>query len=114
MKQILSPRISFSFADLVFLFFIATLIYAIISLGNRWILNFHPVTEIDLSLSALPYYTLLSGTRGIIAYLVSLGFSLIVGWITAKFSQVEKWVLPLLDVLQSIPVLGFLPGLLLG
>jgi len=46
----------------------------------------------------------------VISYLFALGF----GWVAAKSRAAERLLLPLLDILQSIPVLGFLPGLVLG
>lgn len=69
---------------------------------------------IDLSLSALPGYSLRSLARGLIAYLFSLVFSLIYGYWAAKDKRAERVLIPLLDILQSIPVLGFMPGLILG
>ncbi len=70
--------------------------------------------EIDLSPSALPLYTLLSLSRGFAAYLLSLAFTLTYGTIAAHGKRAEKVMLPLLDIGQGIPVLGFLPGLVLG
>lgn len=104
----------FSFPDLVILFLVATAIYGVVAIGMEWQSDFNPVTQIDLSFSSLPYYTLLSGIRGIAAYAISLVFTLIVGYVAAKNKTLEKIIIPLLDILQSIPVLGFLPGLLLG
>ena len=36
------------------------------------------------------------------------------GIVAAHNPRAERWMLPALDVLQSIPVLGFLPGLVLA
>src|SRR5207247_1529847 len=41
-------------------------------------------------------------------------FTLIYGRIAAYNKRAEKIMVPLLDILQSIPVLGFLPGLVLA
>ncbi|MGD0462345.1 MAG: ABC transporter permease subunit [Tepidisphaeraceae bacterium] len=70
--------------------------------------------EIDLSLWALPKYTMLSLMRGVAAYVLSLIFTLIYGTIAAHNQKAEKVMIPALDILQSIPVLGFLPGLVLA
>ncbi len=70
--------------------------------------------EIDLSPTALPGYTLFSLSRGLAAYLLSLLFTLVVGTAAAHSKRAEKVLIPLLDVGQGIPVLGFLPGLVLG
>ena len=41
-------------------------------------------------------------------------FTLIYGYVAAYNRRAEKIMVPLLDILQSIPVLGFLPGLVLA
>jgi len=103
-----------SMADLLILMVMGTAIYGVVSMGREWQGQFHPVTLISLSFWALPKYALLSAMRGIAAYLISLFFTLTVGYIAAKSKPAEKMIIPLLDILQSIPVLGFLPGLVLG
>ncbi len=114
MQQQIFLKRYFSIPDFAILLLLATIIYGIVAIGREWQTNFHPVTSIDLSIRALPYYTLLSGIRGIGAYFLSLGFTLIVGYIAAKSRIAETIIIPLLDILQSIPVLGFLPGLSIG
>ncbi len=104
----------FNLPDLVILMLIATSIYALFSLGREWRADFHPITEIDLSVWALPKYTIFSGIRGMVAYLLSLAFTLVIGYAAAKSAKAEKIILPLLDILQSLPVTAFLPGLFLG
>jgi NitT/TauT family transport system permease protein len=59
----------------------------------------------------LPQYTFFSLVRGILAYFVSLAFTLVYGYWAAKDLLAQKVLIPLLDILQSIPVLGFMPGL---
>ncbi len=70
--------------------------------------------EIDLSLPALPYYTALSVGRMFAAYLISIVFSLAYGYAAARSKTAEAGLLPLLDVLQSVPILSFLPVAVLG
>ena len=48
-----------------------------------------------------------------IAYVFSLTFTLIYGYWAAHDRAAERVLVPLLDILQSIPVLGFMPGLIL-
>lgn len=103
-----------SVPDLAILLLVSTTIYGVYAISKEWRSEFHPVTQIDLSVWALPYYTLMSGIRGTVAYFISLIFTLIVGYTAANSKQAEKIIIPMLDILQSIPVLGFLPGLLLG
>jgi NitT/TauT family transport system permease protein len=70
--------------------------------------------EISLSLGALPWYSLLSLGRMTAAYILSLAFSLTYGYIAARSRKAEKVMMPLLDVLQSVPILSFLPVVLLS
>ena len=69
---------------------------------------------IDLSPKALPRYTLFSLSRGLFAYALSLSFTLVYGYWAAKDRVAERLLVPLLDILQSIPILGFMPGLVLA
>lgn len=75
---------------------------------------FRQVVQVDLRAAALPRYTLYSFMRGVTALLISYVFALGFGYAAAKSRVAERLLLPLLDILQSIPVLGFLPGLVLG
>ncbi len=70
--------------------------------------------EISLAPSALPWYTLLSITRMAAAYFLSILFSITYGRIAAYNTKAEKFMLPLLDVLQSVPILSFLPVVVLS
>ena len=49
-----------------------------------------------------------------IAYVLSLAFTLVYGYVAAYNPRAERFMIPLLDVLQSIPVLSFLPGVMLA
>lgn len=73
----------------------------------------------------LPYYLLRTTLRMFIALAASMVFSCLFAALTVKYKVAEKVLVPLLDILQSIPVLGFLsitvtmfiamfPGSLLG
>jgi len=70
--------------------------------------------SISLSPVALPGYALFSTLRMAAAYLLSLAFSLAYGYAAARYKTAEKVLIPILDVLQSIPILSFLPVVLLG
>ena len=93
---------------------IAALVAGTVALARRWTAPLRPTVEIDLSPWALPRYTLLSLARGCVAYALSLLFTLIYGTVAAYNRRAERVMIPLLDILQGIPVLGFLPGLVLG
>lgn len=64
---------------------------------------------IRLAPEALPYYALRSLLRMAAAYALSLLFSLTVGYVAATQRWAGAVILPLLDVLQSVPILSFLP-----
>ncbi len=72
------------------------------------------MVEIHLSLWYLPLYTFYSLCRGLVAYLISLSFTLVYAYWAAKDHRAERVLIPILDILQSIPVLAFLPGLVLA
>jgi NitT/TauT family transport system permease protein len=63
---------------------------------------------------ALPAYAGYSLLRIAIAYFLSLAFTLVYGYVAAYNPRAERFMIPLLDVLQSIPVLSFLPGVMLA
>jgi NitT/TauT family transport system permease protein len=87
---------------------------ALLSVGREWTGELRPTVEIDLSASALPRYALFSLSRGLLAYVLSLSFTLVYGYWAAKDRLAERLLVPALDILQSIPVLGFMPGLVLA
>jgi len=99
--------------DVVLLLGITGIVFGLSSLAGEW-RTLRPAVHIDLSLSALPLYTFYSLTRGLIAYSLSLLFTLTYGYWAAKDPIAERVLVPLLDILQSIPVLGFMPGVVLA
>ncbi len=73
-----------------------------------------PAVVISHSVRALPLYAFYSVARIAIAYLLSLIFAVAYGYIAAYNPRVEAWMIAVLDILQSIPVLSFLPGVMLA
>lgn len=69
---------------------------------------------ISLSPQVLPWYALFSITRMGLAYLLSVIFTLFYGYIAASSRRGEQFLIPLLDILQSVPILSFLPLVLLS
>src|SRR5579872_711186 len=67
-----------------------------------------------LSPAVLPYYAALSIARMSAAYVLSLAFTLVYGYKAAFDRNAHRILLPLLDVLQSVPILSFLPVVLLS
>src|SRR5580658_3945099 len=100
--------------DLPILFAAFALFYAVLSMTHYWLTPVGAPTVINLSPSALPKYAMFSVLRIAVAYLCSLAFTLVYGYIAAYNARAEKFMLPLLDTLQSIPVLSFLPGVMLA
>ena len=74
------------------------------------------IAQVDISpsLSALPGYALLSFVRSILALGLSYIFAIVYGSLAANNKSLEKILIPLLDVLQSLPVIAFLPGFVLA
>jgi NitT/TauT family transport system permease protein len=90
------------------------LFYGVVTVGRSWLGPFTPSVEISRSLWALPAYAGYSLLRITIAYFLSLAFTLVYGYVAAYNQRAERFLIPLLDVLQSIPVLSFLPGVMLA
>ena len=90
------------------------LLYTFVVLARYWSGPLTPQVDIDLSWHALPFYAFYSTLRIFVAYLLSLAFTIIYGYIAAYHSRAERFMVPLLDILQSIPVLSFLPGVMLA
>ena len=55
------------------------------------------------------YYLSFSFVRMLSAYAMSLGFSLLYGYFAATNRGAERVMIPILDILQSVPILGFFP-----
>lgn len=103
----------FTWGDAAVILFIAVLLYG----GVRPAFDSLPSLEgphISLEPGALPRYTLLSLERMTAAYALSLLFTLTCGRLAAYNRRAESILMPLLDVLQSVPILSFLPVVLLG
>jgi NitT/TauT family transport system permease protein len=89
-------------------------LFGLLQFAREWKGVPRPAIEIDLSPRALPVYTFFSMVRGLVAYVISLAFTLVYAFWAAKDPRAERLLIPLLDILQSIPVLGFMPGLVLA
>src|ERR1700683_3387534 len=100
--------------DLVVLIVVICLAGALFSFGRQVASPFRREVQIDLHLRSLPKYTFFSLSRGFAAYFLSLTFTLVYGTVAAHNRKAEKVMVPILDVLQSIPVLSFCPVLVLS
>ena len=118
---------SVGWPDLVVLLAIIGLLATLAWLGHGMWMPIRPgaLPAVDLSARNLPYYAGRSLLRMFLALGASLVFTLVVASWAAKSRQAARVILPALDILQSVPVLGFLsatvtffmglfPGRLLG
>ncbi|MCX5992038.1 MAG: ABC transporter permease subunit [Chloroflexi bacterium] len=101
-------------ANVVVLVGFAGLFFGVLSFAHEVTGHFRPAVQIDLSPWALPKYALYSLSRGLAAFGLSVTFTLIYGYWAAKDQAAGRVLVPLLDIMQSIPVLGFMPGLVLA
>jgi NitT/TauT family transport system permease protein len=107
-------RAGFGLVDLVIVLALVGLVYTLALAGGRLAAPIATVVPINLSPAALPTYAGLSVARMAAAYVLSLLFSLIYGRVAAAHRPAERVMLPLLDILQSIPILAFMPGVVLA
>jgi NitT/TauT family transport system permease protein len=121
-------RLPFGLADIAVILGTLVLLALVARVGAGALVSFEPpniVPAIDLDPRNLPYYAGRSTLRMFIALFFSTVFTLVYGYVAAKSRRAERVMIPLLDILQSVPVLGFLsitvtgfialfPGSLLG
>lgn len=100
---------SFTWGDVIVILLMAVLLYggACLAFDSPTIIE---GPQISLNPSALPWYMLLSVGRMLSAYILSLLFTLTYGRSAAYNRRAESILLPLLDVLQSVPILSFFAG----
>ncbi len=100
--------------DLAIFLFVFAAVYGVYAIGRSWLGPVAPTSHISQNPRALPLYALYSVVRIAIAYALSLVFALGYGYLAASSRRAEVVLVPLLDILQSIPVLSFLPGVMLA
>ncbi len=114
MSNNVENRTGFYYADIL----VGAVIIAILSFVLTWATHAHhyrPETGgISLGYAKLPLYALYSWLRMFFAYILSLLFTFVYAYLAAYNKRAEKILIPLLDILQSIPVLSFLPVVLLA
>jgi NitT/TauT family transport system permease protein len=66
------------------------------------------VTPVSLDPANLPIYALRTTMRMLLAIVCSIIFTFIYAALAAKSRRAELVLIPLLDILQSVPILGFL------
>ena len=88
--------------------------FTIVRTGVYWLGKPVPVVPISSSIRVLPLYASYSIVRMVLAYMLSLVFAVTYGYIAAYNARLEPWMVAVLDILQSIPVLSFLPPVVLA
>ncbi len=111
-------RVPFTRADAVLILGFLALLVIVTYVGAGLFVPFVPnIAEpppINLDPRYLPYYLARSTMRMFIALFFSLIFTFVYGYIAANSRRAEKVMIPLLDILQSVPVLGFLSVTITG
>jgi NitT/TauT family transport system permease protein len=88
--------------------------YAILRIAMFWAGPPSEQMAVSLSPRALPQYAFYSVVRILLAYLLSLVFAVSYGYLAAYSKRLEPFMIATLDILQSIPVLSFLPPVMLA
>jgi NitT/TauT family transport system permease protein len=101
------PRLGW--LDFLILAAVACLLWGLRDLGTGMLAPLGvSQTPLDQSPAKLPYYAARTVLRMWIAFCFSLAFAMATGYAAARNRWARTILLPLLDVLQSVPVLGFL------
>ena len=58
----------------------------------------------------LPYYAFCSFARMTVAYVLAMAFSIVYGLLAGRSRAWERVLIPVIDVAQSVPVVGFFPA----
>ena len=104
----------FGGADVLIALAILAAVTLLVLAASRWAAPLTPVVTIQLTPLMLPIYAGYSLLRMILAYILSLIFTLVYGHIAATNRRAETVMVPVLDILQSIPILSFLPTVVLA
>lgn len=103
----------FGILDIIIFLGIASILYLAISPGIRGNVSTSGI-QVSTDIRNLPLYVSKSVGRMTVAYILSIVFTLIYGYVAAHNEKAEKIMVPILDILQSLPVLSFLPAVVLG
>jgi NitT/TauT family transport system permease protein len=114
LQDILSPRLGQTLRpniwDAVALVLVIGAMVLIVYGGEQTILPLSAldVTPVSLDPANLPVYALRTTMRMLLAIVGSIVFTFIYAALAAKSRRAEMVLIPLLDILQSVPILGFL------
>ena len=88
--------------------------YAIVRIAMFWAGPPNDQMVVSLSPRALPQYAFFSVVRIFLAYVLSLVFAISYGYTASYNKRIEAFMIAGLDIMQSIPVLSFLPPVMLA
>src|ERR1700754_939083 len=104
-------------ADAVVFVGAATLLWLVVRLVSSanvpWTVEHAPST-VSTDPANLPYYAARSLLRMFAALALSVVFTFVYATAAARLRRAEKVLIPLLDILQSVPILGFLSVTITG
>jgi NitT/TauT family transport system permease protein len=113
-RAVIGERTWSRLLDLLVFGAVLAAIQGLFVIARYWFGAITPTAEISHSPRALPLYAFYSVVRIAVAYLLSLVFAVSYGYIAAYNLRLQGFMIALLDVLQSIPVLSFLPAVMLA
>jgi NitT/TauT family transport system permease protein len=96
--------------DIVVVVAVLVLLYVVVRVGHGVTASFspHALQHVGTSPARLPYDAVRSLLRMFVALFFSFAFTLVYGYTAARSRRAERVLVPILDILQSVPVLGFL------
>ncbi|MGC8718489.1 MAG: ABC transporter permease subunit, partial [Thermodesulforhabdaceae bacterium] len=100
--------------DVVVFLFLCGVLQLVVYVASQWSYPVERALQINLNPRNIPSYAAQSLIRMALAYLLSLVFSIWYGYTASRSKMHERIMIPLLDILQSIPVLSFLPAVVLA
>jgi len=111
-----SKHPNFTWVDGLVLLSLFGVLWSVLHFGQDMLVAFDPasVPALDFSTGQIPYYAGRTLLRMWIAFCFSLVFAISLGYLAAKNNSARAVILPALDVLQSVPVLGFLSATVAG
>ncbi len=109
-------RGKFGWLDVVILAGLFGLLWSVLHFGGGMLVEFDEaaMTPLSTSLWSIPYYAGRTLLRMWLAFGCSLIFTFAIGYAAAKSRVARAFILPAIDVLQSVPVLGFLSATVTG
>ena len=101
-------RLPFGALDVAVLAVVLVGLYVVLRVGRGAAVSFSPthVTTVSTDPANLPYYAARSLLRMFVALGLSTLFTLTYGYVAARSRRAEKVLVPLLDILQSVPGAG--------